>query len=455
MNLSEEALVPFLVYRYFPPPLSIFKDVSVLRPGQEIAFNEAGFSISEPEVMAFAQPSKLEQHQSALSEKERISEALHAGVASVTSGYLTSADAVRLFFSGGVDSSLLLKVLVNIGTPNLSLVTMYSEPNAHTGDLQVSSKFARDYGLQQSRTQITASRWRDAFPQAAMRLGQPYGHAFSAYFFESALPQQTSKSLLVSGDLADGLFGSSLLARLSLPVEVFRKEGRNILLAQDADKFSLLEYLAGRGDSWPIFANQTYRSLCSWAPRLTGVLDNLANEFLEQSADLWDYDALNRILIHQFRFAAPHTLMGPTRRLLGPLNDVRFPFASESMVALAFDIHGNTKINHSGKVHESLQTKTVLKLLAIDLGLGDAVFRKPEGGQLPTNSWMRSNYREEILDSLMSRRSIGAQLMPRSDVDKVLRRWDSGSDEDQYMIWALWILELWLAEVYPHLRLSS
>ena len=127
--------------------------------------------------------------------------------------------------------------------------------------------------------------------------------------------------------------------------------------------------------------------------------------------------------------------------------EVRVPFLDHHVVELCATMPANLKVHRSGR---TLETKHVLKHAARGL-VPDRIIDKPKIGffNAAVDGWFRAQTRGAISDYLLGPNPRYAEMLDRSEVERLVRSHADGAGGNAYVLLSVLMLEVWLSEYLP------
>jgi len=117
--------------------------------------------------------------------------------------------------------------------------------------------------------------------------------------------------------------------------------------------------------------------------------------------------------------------------------EARSPFLDHELMEFAATLPSELKLNRRGG-------KVLLKSALRGL-LPDEILDRPKMGfGIPLGEWLRTSFRELLLDTVTSERALSRSLFRPSAVTGLVNSHLKGDDSNQYVLWDLLMLELWM-----------
>ena len=198
-EVNINALSDYLKYGYIPAPLTIFKDLYKLEPGNFLRINHYGKIIEHKEYfdVEFKPNSKVSYDEWI----ERVEEAIDASVA-----YHKIADVpYGSFLSGGIDSSLIASSLAEKGK-SVDVFTMGFSDNEFN-EVPYAKQVVKKYNLKHHIEHVKMNDVEDILPKLIQHYGEPFSDssAIPTYYISKKIREHLP--VVLSGDGGDEAFG--------------------------------------------------------------------------------------------------------------------------------------------------------------------------------------------------------------------------------------------------------
>jgi len=207
----DKSIDPVAIHHFFsfhaavPPPRTILKGVKKIPPATVLTIEPDG----SPKIERYWQFSVGERPtDSRMSEAEWI-EAVADTIKRAVDRRRVSDVPVGVLLSGGLDSSLIVALLADLGHQDIRTFSIgFESAGDHAGDeFYYSDIIAKQFGTHHEQIRIPSSRVLEALPSAIQAMSEPMVSHDSVAFF--LLSQEVAKRVKVvqSGQGADELFG--------------------------------------------------------------------------------------------------------------------------------------------------------------------------------------------------------------------------------------------------------
>ncbi|RVU85545.1 N-acetylglutaminylglutamine amidotransferase [Leucothrix sargassi] len=402
----------FSLHAVVPAPRTILNGVRKLEPAHSLTINEKGEQTLERywtlDATRPAEPATEEEW------IERIHEALRVAVKRRNN---ISDVPVGVLLSGGLDSSLLVGLLDEVGIEDIHTFTIGfdDQPEEKGSEYEYSDAVVERFNTNHHKFHIPNEQTLTRLPEAISNMAEPmFGQDAIGFYL---LSEQVSKHVKVvqSGQGADEVFGGyfwypQMNEAKGSALERFRP------YYFDRDHDEMLEMLT------PAYASKDFTS-------------ELMKELLEApQADTY---------IDQVLRADTTTLIvdDPVKRVDNMTMawglEARVPFLDHELVELAAKMPPELKLGDGGKY--------ALKKISRGI-VPDSVIDRPKGYfPVPALKFVRGEFLEFMQDTLNSQKCRERGLYQRSYVDKLLAKPDEYLTRIQgSKVWHLTLLEHWL-----------
>ena len=376
--------------------------------------------------------------------------------------HLVSDVPVSSFLSGGLDSSI-VTVLAHQAESEIDAYTITFRPEdqrleAMPDDAVYARKVAARYGIDLHEIEISPDIV-DMLPRIVDVLDEPIGDpaAINTFLMCQAARERGVKVIL-SGMGADELFGgyrkhlacvmASKYAALPglvrapvrsavqrLPVSV---HGRGLRYARWAKRFLTFAELPEEPRfrrSYTLYDPPELVSLIS--PDLAGYVGDVIWEHRDVYKDNSLTDEVNRMCLADTRMFLPGLNLAYTDRAsMAASVEVRVPFVDPIVAQAAFSISGSEKIRRR-------QGKVALKQAAESWLPREIVHRPKASFSAPLRAWVRGDLQPVIRDVLVGGELVGAGMIRRDALLRLIQDDDAGREDRSKQIWQLLTLELW------------
>jgi asparagine synthase (glutamine-hydrolysing) len=450
-QLNLAALDQYLALRIIAPPLTMFRDVYKLPPGCTLVLERGAKPVVRPYWDLRYQP-KIEMSE------ERLIDELDARIVESLRLHMVSDVPVGAFLSGGLDSSLLVAMLVKrLGVKDLPTFTI-GLPYKQFDEAPHARIVATRYGTQHHELTIQPSL-KEILPDLVWHLDEPSDPLSLCAYHVARFARKTVK-VVIGGDGGDELFGGydryygNLYAGYysKLP-EVLRRRVLGPALAlipaagwyksvghqmQWLHRLSFLEgserYAASL--AYFYFDRQRRQSIFTDASH-AALMDADAERALQAPYDAVDGDAVDRMLYADSKIRLPdHPVMISDRMTMAHGLEARSPFMDHRLAEFAARLPSALKVR--GRNLRYIQRKLAARYLPPEI-----LSRSKQGFSSALPYILRDEYRELYARYLKDSELVRAGILARAPIETLLQEHASGRIDHGNRLWLLINSEIW------------
>ncbi len=446
-EMDPVALHHYFSFKNVPAPLTIFRGVRSLLPGELAVFEKGGLRLVRYWQIQAKEEGPADPAEAAARLRALLEDAVRLR--------LVSDVPVGAYLSGGLDSSSVVALMSRGAAGRLKTfaLTYRDEFAGKSEDRRYAAEVSRRYHTEHYEYIMDAEELPARLSDVLRAFDEPFAGVVSTYFLSQLIRQHVKVAL--SGDGADELFGSYLAHRLAYPVSHFlrlRREGRlsaltandRAILAEYADRMDELARLTADGEEeWQwrskllVFSEEQKRSLYT-GPMAAAVGHASSPELVrEELARVTATDPLNRILELDCITLLPDQVLPFVDRLsMAHSIEVRPPYLDFRLVEFAFSLPGGLKIRNG-------VTKFILREAVKDLLPAGIVQRKKEGFLLPVNAWLIQRFRGFVESALAPDRLALHGILRPDAVRQLLDEHYAGKADHAVRLWTLAMFQCW------------
>ncbi len=444
-SIEPEAMAYYLALGYVPEPLSIYRGVRKLEPGQLLTWSAGeGIRVERYWSPVVEQDPEIGPEEAVEAVRELLEDAVRARlVADVPLG---------AFLSGGIDSSAVVATMARLmDRPVKTFSIGFEEPEFNeAGDARIVAD-----ALGTDHTELIVRPDVDTLiERVATSFDEPFSDssAIPTFLVSELARQHVTVSL--SGDGGDELFGgytryaSALRRNHSLPSPLRSLLGAvGRALPQGAlGRRRILEYSrTERGRYAGMVASPLDPGLGGLArPEIAGLLPDLDGLLGPWFDRVGPRDYGSRIMLVDTMTYLPGDILTKVDRMSMAVSlEARVPMFDHRMVELACRLPTSLKIRGEGK--------WVLRRAMQD-ALPAHVFRKrKQGFGVPLASWFRRELRYRV-DALLDPAGAIHEFVDPVAVQRVAREHARGRRDHSATLWRLLVLSFFLASSRDHPR---
>jgi asparagine synthase (glutamine-hydrolysing) len=450
-RLNIEALDQYLALRIIAPPLTMFRDVHKLPPGHMLVLERGRRPVVRPYWDLKFEPKMQVSEEDLVDElDERITESLRL--------HMVSDVPVGAFLSGGLDSSLLVAMLVkNLGVKDLPTFTI-GLPYRQFDEAPHALKVAQRYRTQHHELIVTPSL-KDLLPDLVWHLDEPSDPLSLCAWHVAILARQHVK-VVIGGDGGDELFGGydryygNLYAGYysKLP-ELLRRQllGPALTLIPGTGWYKSvghqlrwlhrLSFLSG-SDRYAaslsyFYFDQARRTRLYSKASSEQLADADAERAIRAPYDAGVGDAIDRMLYADSKIRLPdHPVMISDRMTMAHGLETRSPFMDHRLAEFAARLPSNVKVR--GRNLRYIQRKLAARYLPPEI-----LARSKQGFSSALPYILKGEYQDMYSRYLEDSELVQAGVLAREPIRQLLREHSSGRIDHGNRLWLLINSEIW------------
>ncbi len=445
-DINCEAIYHYFTFKNVPSPLTAFKNIYSLVPGEILTFSKTEISKKRWWKIRFVK--KEDQDEAVL--KEKILELLEDAIRV----RMISDVPFGAYLSGGVDSSSIVALMTKFTNKPIKTFSLGYEDELRNkeADLYYARRVAKAYKTDHHEYIMPYKELLDEIGKVIVAFDQPFSGTISTYFLTKLITKHVKVAL--SGDAADELFGSYLSHRLAQPMHHFKRlsrkiqrgtlteEERDLLKPCDIDFLTDLDKKSGGDDvKWRyqlgVFSDEEKDLLLT--PDFRSNIDHPSSFslFAENFNQTTSKDPLNRMLEMEWNTQLPDQVLAFIDFLsMAHSVEIRSPFLDYRLVEFVSTIPGYMKIRN-GIVKDILK-RTVWHLLPH--GIAE---RPKEGFVLPIFDWMVDKLKPYSFDTLSENRLKTHHFFDVHYVKYILDDYYAGKKSNAAKVWNLMMFQVW------------
>ena len=439
-EIDPDALEAYLAFNAIPAPLTIFRDVAKLGPGELLRARVGG----DVQVAEWCRPLPARAGELRAEGEEVLAEELRERLRDSVRAHLVADVPVGVFLSGGVDSGALTALASEESAGRVSTFSIGFEEESFD-ELGLARLVAQRYGTDHHELVVRADAV-ELLPEIVRAFDEPFADSSALpTYLVSRLASQHVKVAL-SGEGADELFGGyhtyvanllaprlAPLARLARPlIERIPSSSRRVSLDYKARRFARAAHLP------PLERHHGFKEIL--APDLRDALlgagpraDPLRS-WREHWARTEGAEELARLQELDLNVYLPSDLLVKTdRSSMAHSLEARVPFLDPHVAELALALPTAMKVR--GRQKKRLLRRALAPLLPSEVLDGPK-----RGFSIPAAAWLRGElepFAREVLH--------GAELVDRGVSLRLLDEHVARRDDHSRALWGLLCLELWRA----------
>lgn len=445
------ALYHYFSFKCVPAPLTAFKGISCLGPGEMLVWHKGTFNKRRYWKADFTPPEEYNQAEA----KEKIADILE--------------DAVKLrmscdvnfgaYLSGGIDSSSVVALMSRYSSKPIRTFSLGYEDELKNkeADLFCARRVARIFKTDHREYIMSAKELIRDMDKVIRAFDQPFSGTISTFFLTKLIRKHVKVAL--SGDGADELFGSYLSHRLAQPLYHYTRLYDKIMSGQLSKSDEKL-FLPCDLKTLEALYTKSGGDQAKWRHELSVFTDRdkgkLFTNYFRQEAEgassfafysaqfkhITARDPLNRILELEWNTQLPDQVLAFADFLsMFHSVEIRSPFLDYRLVEYVSRLPGNCKINQG-------IVKDILKKAVQGLLPDEIISRPKEGFVLPVYAWMKGPLQKYLKNCLSQKRIKKSNLLAIESVSSIVNDYYCGDEALSAKVWNLACFQLWWEEYF-------
>ncbi len=440
-RVNLEALDNFLALRYSPSPDTMFAGIKKLEPGHMLEISDR--CVGKPTHFIVERPiAKNISEVDAIDEYKRL---LRAAV----KRQMISDVPVGLFLSGGVDSAVLGKLMMEEGGGRrIKTFTIGFPGEGDFNELADARETARLIGSDHQELTIGAKEYMEFFCRSFEVVEEPISETtISALYYVSKRASQDLKVVL-AGQGADEPMGGyhryigvSFIqqygALIKLLAPLIRLLPRNERMKQAASVVRYKDTLDQLMAVYSIFEKRSREAM--YADEFQSLITRKTPERLAELLGQADRlpDMLSKIMFIDTRMSLPDDLLLFNDKVtMANSLEMRVPFLDHDLVAFIDTLPASLKLR--GTIG-----KYVHKQAAKDLVPQEIIHRKKRGFQTPMDDWLQDRLADRAKELFEEKDSACRKYFRMEPIQQLITAHKERRQNNQKRLYALLSFELW------------
>jgi asparagine synthase (glutamine-hydrolysing) len=429
-DINYEALYHYFSFKHIPAPLTAFRGISSLLPGEILTYSLSSEGISRERWW------KVRFKENDVPDEEFIKSKLLSLLEDATRLRMISDVPFGAYLSGGVDSSVIVALMSRFSDKPLKTFSLGYEDQLHNkeADLFHARRVSEAYSTEHYEYIMSHKELLEDIGDIIGSFDQPFSGTISTYFLSKLITENVKVAL--SGDGSD--------ERLYEKVKegTLTGEEKDLFKPCDMDFLQRLYDISG-GDEFRwrynlfLATDEEKSRLISdtFKAKLNGSTTfSLVNKYF---MDLTSKDPLNRILEMEWNTLFPDQVLAFVDFLsMAHSVEIRSPFLDYRLVEFVATLPGEIKIKN-GVVKDILKN-------TVEHILPEGIIKRPkEGFVLPVFDWMVEKLRGYTLDILSKEKLRRHGLLNQNVVNSLVQAYHSGERRQAGRVWNLMMFQVW------------
>jgi asparagine synthase (glutamine-hydrolysing) len=461
-ELSLESLIRYLSFEYVPAPHGMLAGIHKLAPGHLLVVSPGG----KPCITAYWNLSFTQDESVSAVEW---AQALRAQLTQSVRRHLISDVPLGLFLSGGIDSSAIAALAVQLSGEKRLKTFSLGFAEASYDERPFARAVARRYGTDHTEIEFSADDAARLLDDVGGLLDEPLVDGSFLLLYRLSQVARRSVTVVLSGDGGDELFCGypTFLAERAarwlelLPRWVRHGAARGVNRLPPSSRYGSLEFLLKQFFRGLPFPAELRCQL--WLGGLTGLeRSTLLAEGVRAAVGHFDpyedmqadhsvgpeLESMERLIYQHCKFyLAGQNLVTVDRAAMACGLEVRAPFLDRPFVELACRIPSRLKL-------AGWETKSILKRAVRDLLPGEILSRRKQGFGAPLGLWLRGPLRGALEERLAPERVARIGLFEPAAITRLVTEHVNGVSDHRKVLWALLMFDAWREHYVPGARWS-
>jgi asparagine synthase (glutamine-hydrolysing) len=458
-EIAPESISSFLRFGYVPAPHAIYRGVEKLRPGEIVSYTFDGEFSRETYWSLDAVAADGLQHAFTGSDSEAI-ETLDTLLMDAVSAHLVSDVPLGAFLSGGVDSSVIVAMMVAAG--GSSPVRTFSIGFRDFGydESPYAKAIAAHLGTRHEELTVTAEDALSVVPCLADIYDEPFADSSQIPTYAISRMTRARVTVALSGDGGDELFGGynrymlatgqlARFGRLPRPLRHGTAAALEAIPDAAADRISALlprrlrpaqpaDKLKKLAEVLRLDRDDVYLRLVSQCPDPSALTYGSPEHVIagEPAARIAEAGSLEFMqFFDTITYLPDDVLQKVDRASMAVSLEVRPPMLDHRLVEFAWRLPRHMRIRNN-------ETKWLLRRVLDRYVPRELVERPKMGFGIPLASWLRGPLRDWAED-LLDGRQFGGGLLDAIPIRKLWSEHLSGRRNWAYALWTILMFEAW------------
>ena len=445
-EIDRQAIHFYLSLGYVPAPLSIYKEVKKLMPGDYMVVSENGVSVKPYWRLDYSKKLKITEEDAA-SElvgllKEAVKIRLHSDV------------PLGAFLSGGIDSSTIVALMSQVSDRKVKTFSIGFEEEGYS-ELKYARVIAERFATEHTEL-IVRPKAIDILPMLVERYGEPYAdssciptyyvsrqtrdyvtvalngdggdESFAGYERYQAMKMAESIARMHIGPLIKGLSG--MFPDSTEPRNAMRRIKRFLSAAglPPAERYLRWVGISGDVDLKGLYSREFRNEIECEAP---------LNMFRERLRSEDGSEMLDHLLRTDVETYLPNDLLVKVDiASMAVALEARSPLLDHKVMEFAAALPESYKMKR-------LVKKYLLKKAMAGSIPAEILNRRKMGFGMPVGRWLRGELNGMLRDTVLSKKALGRGYFIPAEVMRLVDEHSEGKKDYSHQLWALLMLELW------------
>lgn len=443
-ELNPAAIDAYFTFLYVPCPDTIFTGVSKLGPGQTLVWEKGELRTEEYWRPEFAIDSSWTLDSAAEAYLDLLRDAVRL--------QRVSDVPLGAFLSGGIDSTSVVALLSEAGSPPVKTFTIgFEDADADETAyaLQVAERFGTDHTVRVMHPDLI-----EMAPDLARFFGEPFADSSAVPTWMVSKLAREQVTVAMSGDGGDELFAGYSWLHMNERVATYRRVPRalrelaNTTLRMAPGTPFVEKVRRFSSDSFLDAAESFRRRETCFAagmradlygPDMGESIRRIAVDRFQEHLDSAAYlDGADRMLHQDLRMYLPDDILTKVDRMSMAVSlEARVPLLDHRIVEFAVTVPFHLKYNNG-------VSKRLVKHALRDRVPPDLLRQRKRGFAIPVHRWFRAELRDHFRDRVLVDDARLRVYLDAGVVNRIFEAHVAGREQYGHHLWALLMFEHWL-----------
>ncbi len=439
LTKSPSALYHYMMMGYMQAPETIYEEVRQVMPGQywviDADLNCKAFQYWRLPLIPTVDNS--------LKNENDVVEKFESVFAQSVKDQLISDVPLGMFLSGGIDSPLVSAHASQLNKGLQAYTIGVQDPKYNESEF--AQKYAEKLGIQHVVIPTDEKEIIACNDDHFEHLHEPFADYSSLPTYLVCQKSKAFNTVMLSGDGGDELFWgyerfNTMLEQyhwfnkpklLRKPfAQISRKMGKTVTYAVEFTE-SLFEWQVNQ------HAHNRVNVVNDWSLEPQQLQNEVAALYYPSgyAAIKTDKELFNYLRWNEFNAHMQRVLIKVDRMSMANSLEVRVPFLDKQMIDFAWSIGDQHFLHKSPK---QILKKALTKHVGQDL-----VQNKKMGFSVPIDKWLRTIFKEELMDIVVGQSLFGNEMFDEQKIKKFVTEFVDGKNDNSWGVWIVYALQKW------------
>jgi asparagine synthase (glutamine-hydrolysing) len=439
LTKSSSALYHYMMMGYMQAPETIYEEVRQVMPGQYWVIDADG----NAKAFQYWQLPITPTVDNSLKNENEVVEKFEDVFGKCVKDQLVSDVPLGMFLSGGIDSPL-VSAHANQSNKGLKAFTIGVQDPKYN-ESEFAKKYAEKLGIDHVVIPTEEKEIIACNDDHFKHLHEPFADYSSLPTYLVCQKSKAFNTVMLSGDGGDELFWG--YERFNTMLEQYHWFNKPKLFRKP------IAQLSRKMGQTVTYAVEFTESLFHWqVNQHAHNRQNVVNDWALQPMQLQnevsalyypsecisiktDKELFNYLRWNEFNAHMQRVLIKVDRMSMANSLEVRVPFLDKQMIDFAWSLNDQYFLHKSPK-------QILKKALAKHVGQ-DLVQNKKMGFSVPIDNWLRTIFKEELMDIMVGQPLFGNEMFDEQKIKKFVTDFVEGKNENSWGVWIVYALQKW------------